>query len=201
MALEDMISRFVDTGLYVVASFPFRTFSGFLPSGSLSSPMELEMSSLYAAAVFEKRSPCKRTQDTFFSVYFPPTLELETLAFLDIPDLARGRLVCKFWKNTLDHQFQVPIKTAVAFFDSDHCIEYDLYLEEYMNEKGTTVSPSALVMYLRWGGEVSVKDESELEHGDLYDSDSSHLDHWNAWGTDSDQSDYGMYWGSDWDSV
>lgn len=157
MLLDEIISHFKkEAGLSYVASFPFKTFANILPSGHLLSPMELEMSSLYAVAVFEKSQPKMETQNLFFSVLFPPKLEYEVLSFLDIPDLVKGRLVSRFWKNEIDH-FQPPADTKAAFFDQPRLkLEYDPSTQEYARGS-LLISPPALAMFLRWGGTVSMK--------------------------------------------
>jgi hypothetical protein len=74
MVLDNIITCFKEAGFNYVALFPFQAFASILPSGSSLSPMELDMSYLYAAAVFEKWQPCHE-QNSFFRIGFPPNLE------------------------------------------------------------------------------------------------------------------------------
>jgi SAM-dependent methyltransferase len=189
MVFDDVLSCFKEAGFRYVASFPFQTFASVLPSGSSLSSMELEMSCLYAAAVFEKWRPCQE-QNSFFPIRIPPNLEYEPLSFLDIPDLVNGRQVCKFWKSIIDHHFQVPLQTKIAFFD-----RYDLHPgpRGYATGRGgrwIKVAPPALAMFLRWGGKLSMKLLTSC-----CDSIRSEIDDYSDYDDDRDNYYDGVNWG------
>jgi SAM-dependent methyltransferase len=191
MVLDDMISCFKEAGFNYVASIPFKTFTSILPSGSILSSKELDMSCLYSAAVFEKWLPCQE-QNSFFPIRYPPNLEFEALSYLDIPDLVKGRRVCNFWKTVIDHHVQIPSQTKVTFFDQ-HIVEYDPDYDQYETKMGKEISPPALAMFLRWGGRVSTKEGIISTQSSLDDR----MDGWSDW-SDYDGGDDRMDGWSDW---
>ncbi|CAB9506434.1 mRNA cap guanine-N7 methyltransferase [Seminavis robusta] len=185
--LDDMTSRFNDGGFDLVASYPFPIFMNMFPT-SLSS-QELQMSSLYGVAVFEKRSvkvKSDRPQDAMLPSAFPrdresSDLERAVLAFLDIPDLMKGRFVCKFWRSAIDEfQVHVPRATKCQYFYK-HVVAYNNDDKYTMNAK--ELSARALACYLRMGGDIATEDEmirfgTNFEDGSDSESDSDNSRGW-----------------------
>jgi hypothetical protein len=97
-------------------------------------------------------------------------------------------------EEVMDHQFQIPLQTKVAFFNQ-HVLEYLPVLGGCANEMGIKASPPALAMFLQLGGKLSIKllkrcrdfTRPEIDDYSSYDYNYNHPD-WDWIGIDANDS-------------
>ena len=182
--------RFQDAGLDMVLWLPFQRLQTMFPTNL--SKEETEMSSMYAAAVFEKRktelsndvcSYGNELSDGFlFSSELPYFLEKEIIRYFSIPDLVKSRLLSNSWYREVA-RFQIGSEVKSTYFDCTWRSKSNIIFQkaifqaedtwEYQRTKPREsqepvyLTVRAVVLYMQMGG------PPPMEREDSYDEASS----------------------------
>ena len=149
---NDLEERFDNVGLDLVSWLPFETLNIMFKNDLTKE--EIEVSSMYAAAVFQKRkkhrcSLMKFTQNSsLISFILPISVEEEILHFLSIPDLLTCRHLSSLWRNGVD---QLDISSHVK---EDYFVRNDTFFDEDNCIKTIHLSPRSMALYIHMGGTV-----------------------------------------------
>jgi len=120
---NELQKRFANANLELVSWLPFDTLRQMCPEEL--SEGEIEMSSMYVAAVFEKRrTECTSSLDSkrhgmstkvLFSNILPYTMEREIICYLSVPDLLKCRPLSNIWRREID-TVQITSSVKQAYF-------------------------------------------------------------------------------------
>jgi len=186
----ELEKRFKDAGLELRLWLPFDTLRK-MYSEELSKE-EIEMSSMYAAAVFEKVDmKCVKPsheykgmsldQSLFSYNMLPSELESQIVGFLSIPDLVKCRLLSSVWRREID-SLDINGKVKDNYFDNywdEKYIKYNdgkfLFDSFHFEIRRYNLTLQSVGLYMRMGGHVEIQDhtfeEDQVWFDDNYSDD------------------------------
>jgi hypothetical protein len=178
---DEMMDRFSKAGMDHLVTYPFDQLRQMLPYGYSSIGMtdaEVEMSSFYAASVFQRISHGSRDAEPDIGLLgaLPTTTLNEVLSFLDVKELAKLRFTSELFRKKVDNlgiseQYSCYFRSMtkpVLYTNKDSDGLIGPLCVDSKGEKKMELTPCSIAAFIRLGGEFLSLERDDAKSNETF---------------------------------